>query len=171
VVEVLVLGLSAWLAGCGDDGGAGGLRGLAENYNAMSAAEVKEVEAGLSNDERVMLASYSAFAEGVYLKACQSDSSTIGYLSVGQYDCNGLASRAYNTASFVGEAGWAQNVESDRLRLVNALKCSSGESDPASCAAYVGASGAAGDLSGSNGQAIIDSMPNTCDPNTDLYCY
>jgi hypothetical protein len=149
----------------------GPLRHLTEKYYELDASQASEAVKALSSTDRLQLSAYAAFAEAVYFKACQSDASTVGDFATGQMTCGQMAASIQTTLSFAGEAGWQQNVETSRLSLLNALKCSSGEHDAASCGAYTGASAGANNASGQIGQGIIDSWPGYCDPNKDANCY
>ncbi|MFT5430893.1 MAG: hypothetical protein ACI9OJ_001572 [Myxococcota bacterium] len=72
-------------------------------------------------------------------------------------------------ASFVGQAGYAQNVETSRLQLLNTLMCSSGELDAGTCAACGIASATANEVSANNGHAIMGG--SFCDPRYAANCY
>ena len=159
------------LTGCGDDGGASGpLRELTDRFHQLSAGEARDLLGQLDSSQRLMLGSFAPFASAVHLKACGADHGLVADIQGTMLSCNDMAVQANNAVSFIGHVGYQQNIETSRLSLQNALKCSSGEHDSASCTAYAGAMNNANALSHQNGQAIIDIGSNRCDPYTDANC-
>lgn len=170
ITTLLFIALATPLVGCDEgSGSSSGLRRLVDEFGALSAADTYRTVTSLNRDELLMLGTYQAFASGVYLKACEHDRSIVGQFSTGPAGCQELATQAYNTVAFIGESGYRQNVETDRLRLLNALKCSSGEHDQGTCAAYGVATANTIKMSGDNGHAIMGGT--FCDPRYDANCY
>jgi len=159
------------LLAAGGDAAAGPIRSFVQRYPSMSDAAHYEALKSLSDSDHLFLSSFGLVAGDVYRKACRTNARLIVRIQGTAVDCWTMMAQyeqAVNSG-FTNVEQLARNIEFERLKLLNHLRCSAGEIDRASCAAYGAAQRTYADLTVSNGQQIAN--PELCVVGVDPYCF
>ena len=169
--KLTTIALTLSLAACGGDGEAGAVRSFVEGYPSMSDSEHYEALKRLSGSDHLFISSFNFVAGDVYRKACRTNDKLIVNIQGQMQDCAQLRA-SYEDAirsGFTSAERIGTEVEGQRQKILNHLKCYAGEIDQGTCAAYGAAGKTYGDVTASNGQKIVN--PDLCVVGVDPYCF
>lgn len=172
-VAALTLFTTALLAtGCGDDNGANaGLIDFLETYQQDSAETLYGRLKGLTVNDHTVISVFGALASDVYLRACYHQPQLIAVVVAEPMNCQMLAVQRQNALGFITPESLAQNIETQRLQVLNGLRCANGEHDRQTCAVYASVTGQVSAAQNDTSMQIIANMSDGCVVGKDPLCF
>jgi len=147
-----------------------GLRVLLEAFPRFTAEQIAYQATVLTQNEALLLSTFGAVGSAFYRRACEANPGLIAIVGGAQTNCAQLAQELMQALQFVGQQAVAQNIEIERMKIINSYKCASGEIDRQTCQAYMGAVQAIQQSAAETNQRINDNLGNRCRVGVDPGC-
>ena len=147
-----------------------GLRVMLEAFPRCTAQQIAYQATLLTQQEALMLSTFGAVGSAFYRRACEANPGLVAVVGGVQTNCAQLAQELMQAVQFVGQQAVAQNIELERMKILNAYKCASGEIAPQTCRMYLGAVQAIQRSEAETNQPINDNIGNKCRVGVDPGC-
>jgi hypothetical protein len=164
----------AAFAGCSSDED-GALRQLAEQFSSSSAEQLKSQLDSMTVHEHFVLEFVGkTFKQAVFRKACEVDSGIgWGWADGTKYNCAAALVEWQQYVAWAAQNGVdaSQELETNRLEILNYYKCKTGEIDAGTCALYQSMQGQIDGAAAQTTQTIVNNFGNQCTIGVDPGCY
>jgi len=139
--------------------------GFMESYRQLHPDQVTLALTQLSAEQQQWLGIWNGLGSHIYTRACHGSyaAQIVFPAASGPQTCQHLLYYEAFNANNGYAAGAIQYADTQRMEIVNMMRCSSGQYDAATCSAYMGATQTYNQATNDIGQSIVDSMaPPPC---------
>lgn len=144
---------------------------LLTEFDALSAAEIVQLYNSLSANDRLWFDINSAYTELLQFKACQEYPTFVVTSSAfGMVNCQQAIQSLQTALQFSSMESVLQNADTQRLQILNALACSDGSIDSATCSTYANTTQNVNNMVNDTNQRVLMNLNNECYLNVDAGC-
>lgn len=146
------------------------LRTMLETFPSFTAQQIAYQVTVLTQEEALMLSLFGAVGGAFYRRACEANPGLVAMIGGVPSNCAKMVQDYVQAVQWVGAPAIAQNIETERLHILNTYKCSSGEIDRQTCQQYMGTIQQIQNAQHDTSTTIINNIGNKCRVGVDPGC-